>query len=107
MLFIVYFLETQSSEVFHLLIRNETPSINNEINQNLLGPVLDSKLDTGKCIIKPSHLEVAKCESILGVSMFGLHFKDMVEPSDSILELPNLLIHTTNVVKKFLTLCIL
>jgi hypothetical protein len=39
--------------------------------------------------------------------MLGLHFKDMVEPSDCILELPNLLIHTTNVVKKFLTLSVL
>jgi len=57
--------------------------------------------------MKPSHLEVAKCETILGVSMFRLHFKDMVEPSDCILELPYLLIHTTNIVKKFLTLCVL
>ena len=107
MLFIINFLETKGSEVFHLLIRNKTPPINNEFNQSLLGPVLDSKLDTRKCIIKPSHLEVAKCESILWVSMLGLHFKDMVEPSDCILELPNLLIHTTNVVKKFLTLSVL
>ena len=39
--------------------------------------------------------------------MFGLHFKDMVEPSDCILKLPNFLIHTANVVKKFLTLRVL
>ncbi len=55
----------------------------------------------------PSHFEVAESETILGVSMFRLHFEDMVEPSDCILELPDLLIHTTNVVKKFLALCVL
>jgi hypothetical protein len=107
MLFIIYFLETQGSEVFHLLIGNETSPLKNEFINSLLGPILDSKLDTRQCIIISCHLEVAKCETILGVSMFWLYFKDMMEPSDSILELSNLLIHATNVVKKFLTLCIL
>ena len=107
MLFIIYFLETQGSEVFHLLIRNKTPSINNEFISSLPGPILDSKLDTRQCIMISCHLEVAKSETILRVSMFWLYFKDMVEPSDSILELSDLLIHATNVVKKFLTLCVL
>ena len=107
MLFIIYFLETQGSEVFHLLIRNKTPSINNEFISSLPGPILDSKLDTRQCIMISCHLEVAKSETILRVSMFWLYFKNMMEPSDSIFELPNLLIHATNVVKKLFTLSVL
>ena len=107
MLFIIYFLETQGSEVLHLLIRNKTTPIKNYFNDSLPGPILDSKLDARQCIIISCHLEVAKSETILRVSMFWLYFKDMMEPSDSILELPNLLIHATNVVKKFLALCVL
>ena len=55
----------------------------------------------------PGHFKVAKCQTVLGVSMLWLNFENMMEPSNCILKFPYLFVHASDVIKKLLTLSIL
>ena len=66
--------------------------------------MLYSLLDVGGCLRIERHVEIGESQAIKSISVLVTNLKNMLEPSDCILELSYFLIAASNIVKKLVTL---